>query len=220
MTTPTLSTNDSAVLQALFDAETSPSKGITIAPDLPPFPGNQAITPETYDSLNKREREIIAPLQHAVVSRETAQVATQALTALINEYPAYPAAYVNRAAAVRLLSELEPQDESEEAAITARLLGDLGRAITLCSPGADAESVSPVQARILADAHTHRGYLLLREARRGTRAEAEELASRDFFLGGKYGNKIAQQLAVQTNPYAKMCGAIVKEALMKEVDAS
>ena len=35
-------------------------------------------------------------------------------------------------------------------------------------------------------------------------------------LGGRYGNKIARQLSVQTNPYAKACGAIVKEALRKE----
>jgi hypothetical protein len=46
----------------------------------------------------------------------------------------------------------------------------------------------------------------------------EEMASHDFFLGGRYGNKAAQQLAVQTNPYAKMCGAIVKEAMRKEVE--
>jgi len=47
-------------------------------------------------------------------------------------------------------------------------------------------------------------------------AQLEELASQDFMLGGRYGNKIARQLSVQTNPYAKACGAIVKEALRKE----
>ena len=46
----------------------------------------------------------------------------------------------------------------------------------------------------------------------------EELAGRDFALGGRYGNKTARQLSVQTNPYAKACGAIVKEALRKERD--
>lgn len=220
MTTSTLSTNDSAVLQALFDAETSPSNSITVSPDLPPFPGNPEITPEVYTTLNHREQGIIAPLQQPDVSRDTVQTAIQALTTLIDEYPSYPAAYVNRAAAVRLLSEELKGESEEDSATTSRLLGDLGRAITLCSPGNDAESVSAVQARVLADAHTHRGYLLLRKARSGGPAESEELASRDFFLGGKYGNKVAQQLAVQTNPYAKMCGAIVKEALRKEVDAS
>jgi hypothetical protein len=48
--------------------------------------------------------------------------------------------------------------------------------------------------------------------------QLEEMASRDFFFGGRYGNKVAQQLSVQTNPYAKMCGAIVKEAMRKEVE--
>ena len=50
--------------------------------------------------------------------------------------------------------------------------------------------------------------------------QLEEMASRDFFFGGQYGNEIARQLAVQTNPYAKMCGAIVKEALRKEVEGA
>ena len=87
----------------------------------------------------------------------------------------------------------------------------------------------------MADAHTHRGYLLLKAARvkkagsgdeatgperlRGLSADQlEEMASRDFFFGGRYGNKVAQQLSVQTNPYAKMCGAIVKEAMRKELE--
>ena len=49
-----------------------------------------------------------------------------------------------------------------------------------------------------------------------TAGELEEMASRDFFMGGRFGNKVAQQLAVQTNPYAKMCGAIVQEAMRKD----
>lgn len=117
-----------------------------------------------------------------------------------------------------------------------RLFDDLGQAINLCTPPSPADPVSPVQARVLANAHTHRGYLLLKaaRARRNCREgsglgsgqlwelcfdQLEEVASRDFFSGGRYGNKIAQQLAVQTNPYAKMCGAIVKEAMRKEVEA-
>lgn len=39
----------------------------------------------------------------------------------------------------------------------------------------------------------------------------------DFQQGGRYGNEIARQMAVKTNPYAKMCGAIVKEAMRKEM---
>lgn len=46
--------------------------------------------------------------------------------------------------------------------------------------------------------------------------QLEDMASKDFFLGGRYGNKIARELSVKTNPYAKMCGAIVQEAMRME----
>ena len=46
--------------------------------------------------------------------------------------------------------------------------------------------------------------------------ELEEKSSRDFFLGGRYGNEVSKAMAVHTNPYAKMCGSIVKEAMRKE----
>lgn len=228
-----LTTNDSAVLQALFDAESSPSSATTIDPALPPFPANTDITPEIHDSLHIREQAIINSLQSQEdVSRPTVQSAIEALTALITEYPGYASAYVNRAQAFRLLvGDNLTHGDDEKSIITERLLADLGRAVTLCTPASSpTAAVSPVQARVLADAHTHRGYLLLQAARAKSRddeeggfgmgksgPELEELASRDFFFGGRYGNKIAQQLAVQTNPYAKMCGAIVKEAMREEV---
>ena len=44
----------------------------------------------------------------------------------------------------------------------------------------------------------------------------EEAASRDFALGGRYGNEIAKGLAVSTNPTAKLCGQMVREAMKKE----
>ena len=44
----------------------------------------------------------------------------------------------------------------------------------------------------------------------------EEAASRDFFMGGRYGNEIGKALAVHTNPTAKLCGQIVQEAMRKE----
>ena len=54
---------------------------------------------------------------------------------------------------------------------------------------------------------------------RGLSAEAlEQMASRDFFFGGRYGDRKAREMSVKTNPYAKMCGAIVKEALRKELE--
>ena len=46
--------------------------------------------------------------------------------------------------------------------------------------------------------------------------DLEEMASRDFVMGGRYGNEIARGLAVATNPTAKLCGSIVREAMRKE----
>ncbi len=48
-------------------------------------------------------------------------------------------------------------------------------------------------------------------------ADLEEAASRELGIGGRYGNETARQLAVKTNPYAKLCGSIVREALTKEI---
>lgn len=252
---PNLTSNDSAVLQALFDAESSPSSGITIDSTLPPFPDKLQVSKTEHEKLSTRERSIITDLQVEDVSRETIQSAIEALTALIEEYPTYPSAYVNRAQAFRMLVDnLFTEEQTFEMkvdgplfndpgnkAIVSRLLSDLGRAITLCTPSSPTDPISPIQARILADTHTHRGYVLLKAARAKanhtdksslkTEEESpqiweldadqlEEVASRDFLFGGRYGHKIAQQLSVQTNPYAKMCGAIVKEAMRKEAEGA
>ncbi|KAB8235136.1 protein hmgX [Aspergillus alliaceus] len=246
---PNLTTNDSAVLQALFDAESSPSSGVTINPNLPPFPAHLDITPELHDTLQSHSTTIIRPLTSETTTPSTIQTAITALDTLIQENPTYPPAYANRAQARRMLidnlTKAENQSETEKdgndatlfnaqnTPIFSALLSDLGEAIRLATPLSPADAVSPIQGRLLADAHTHRGYLLLRLAK-GKRGgfegperwrsldadQVEEMASRDFFMGGRFGNRVAQQLAVQTNPYAKMCGAIVKEALRKEVEGS
>lgn len=250
---PSLTSNDSAVLQALFDAESSPSSGITIDPLLPSWPTSLNITETDLASLKQRETDIIRKLQtDTSPSEETLNSALKDFDTLLNEKPTYPSAYTNRAQTLRLLVDLiynketdtGPSTELADAALFApqtsqlcsRIFSDLGQAITLATPVSPAEAVSAAQARLLADAHTHRGYLLLKAARvkkglgddqagperlRGLSADRlEEMASRDFFFGGRYGNKVAQQLAVQTNPYAKMCGAIVKEAMKKELEGS
>ena len=89
-----------------------------------------------------------------------------------------------------------------------------------------------MQAKVLSSAYTHRGYLLWQASRSSAvqdvleaveelkglgQHQIEEMASMEFAAGGRYGNAIAQQLAVKTNPYAKLCGSIVKEALQKEI---
>lgn len=249
---PSLTSNDAAVLQALFDAESSPSSGITIEETSPSWPNTVNISQADLESLKSREVDIIRKLQGENPSQGDVKFALDSLNALINGYPTYPPAYTNRAQTTRLLIDLKykeshPQSQTESPdealftpeseSLSSQIFTDLGQAITLATPVSPADPLSSVQARLLADAHTHRGYLLLKTARLKKNAalsfedlvgperlrrlsadELEEMASRDFFLGGRFGNKVAQQLAVQTNPYAKMCGAIVKEAMRKEVE--
>lgn len=35
-------------------------------------------------------------------------------------------------------------------------------------------------------------------------------------MGGRYGNEVAKALAVAANPTAKLCGEIVREAMVRE----
>lgn len=44
------------------------------------------------------------------------------------------------------------------------------------------------------------------------------MAARDFDAGGRYGNPVAREMSVRTNPYAKLCGNIVREAMRREVE--
>lgn len=41
----------------------------------------------------------------------------------------------------------------------------------------------------------------------------EELANREFDLAGRYGNEQARTMATLTNPYGRLCGGIVQEAM-------
>ena len=113
------------------------------------------------------------------------------------------------------------------------IVRDLDRAIAIASPDSATDSVLSVNAKVLASAHTHRGLLFWAASRSedlrlaltevvdrlaGAESEMlEEIASQEFASGGRYGNDIAKQVAVKTNPYAKLCGNIVKEAMEKEI---
>lgn len=122
------------------------------------------------------------------------------------------------------------EHEVKEAAVTA--LTDLGNAIRLLSPQTCFAALSPQQARTLSLAHTQRAAIYHETAKRLSkdslniseslkeknweRLQFEEAASQDFTLGGRYGCNIAKSLAVSTNPTAKLCGQIVREAMKKE----
>ncbi len=127
---------------------------------------------------------------------------------------------------------LQNADESERTAAAKTVLDDLDTAISLLTPRVAYSRLSPQVARTLSNAHTQRAaiYLLTskllvsksvsvaagRPEGGWSKLDFEEHASRDFALGGRYGNEIAKGLAVSTNPTAKLCGQMVREAMRKE----
>jgi hypothetical protein len=168
------------------------------------------------------------------------------LTNLIASYPNYASAHNNHAQALRReygesvllktshpLPSLNGPGQSEENDITTAattILHSLDTAISLLSSPTPFAPISPQAAKTLSKAYTQRGALYhitakqlhsdpeagLRIDRPWTATDLEEMASRDFMMGGRYGNHIARGLAVATNPTAKLCGSIVQEAMRKE----
>ncbi|KAH8812710.1 hypothetical protein F5884DRAFT_315446 [Xylogone sp. PMI_703] len=128
------------------------------------------------------------------------------------------------------------QSCSDQELVTAskKVLSDLDAAISLLSPLTSFAAISPQAAKTLSQAHTQKGAIYHLSAKRLStnsenlrideqRREAgwmkidfEENASRHFMLGGRYGNEIAKALAVASNPTAKLCGEMVREAMMNE----
>lgn len=124
-------------------------------------------------------------------------------------------------------------DREERQAAASQALSDLDICISLLSPTSSQPRMSPHAAKTLSLAHTQRAALYHQTSKmlakggaldiQGDRREAswqkldfEGAASSDFAIGGRYGNEIAKALAVSTNPTAKLCGQIVREAMKKE----
>ncbi|ROT39385.1 hypothetical protein SODALDRAFT_332824 [Sodiomyces alkalinus F11] len=129
----------------------------------------------------------------------------------------------------RLIQHPDPAEKQRMAAVA---LEDLERSISLLSPKMAFAAISPQAAKTLSLAYTQRaaiyhttgkhigeGRASLEDGRRESKwskLDFEEAASRDFAMGGRYGNDIAKGLAVSTNPTAKLCGQMVREAMKKE----
>ena len=128
---------------------------------------------------------------------------------------------------------------SEVTAGASKVLKGLDTAIRLMSPPTPQSAVSPAQCRTLAQAHTQRGALyyaaaktlsskidtssieiMIESLQTWDKIEFEEAASRDFFMGGRYGNEVGKALAVHTNPTARLCGQIVQDAMRREMAPS
>jgi len=221
-----LSFNDNAVLGALFDPESSLSNSTQISDTIP----SQAAIPE-LQSIQAAEREALLPLNQEEPSESDIWKSISQLDTIIHNNPTYASAWNNRAQTRRMLYDIEQLCQQVQE--LRMVLDDLSHAIDLATPKNPLAPVPAMDAKVLASAHTHRGYLLYSASRSAKLAKAvissvpnlhrldkdglEEMASREFTLGGRYGNDTARQLAVRTNPYAKLCGSIVKEAMQKEV---
>lgn len=226
-----LSINDRFVLGALLDPEATLGTSDSISQDF-------AIEKSHHDvgvtsTVREAERQILLRLNAVSPSRLEIETSLAEFDTLLKVHRNYASGFNNRAQARRLLyNDMKALVEHPEDARA--IIADLGLAISLATPTGAIEAVSPENARILASAHTHRAYLLYKASQMGSQNSdftwsipefahfdsetLQEMASRDFALGGKYGNNTAKQLAVHTNPYAKLCGSIVKEALHREVD--
>lgn len=124
-------------------------------------------------------------------------------------------------------------------------LSDLDQAIALASPSQHSSkdsAISPSQGKLLAQAWTQRAAVFwgaakdlgtpstsLIPARGGDdggggvpewstwdKTRFEEEGSRCFFMAGLYGSEMGRAMAVLSNPTAKLCGSIVKEAMRRE----
>ena len=224
MTSTRLSNNDSSVLSALFDPESSLSSTVQVH--------NMSASQKSsrIQWLEEQESLALSSINQELPESAEVEHSISQLTTIIESEPAHASAWNNRAQARRLLLSDKNLPDAPEA--VADILRDLSQAIALATPLKTSMIVSSGDSRVLGSAHTHRGYLLLLASKSEvshkmlasaptlrdlSRQDLEEAASREFTMGGRYGNEMARQLAVKTNPYAKLCGSIVKEALTKEI---
>jgi hypothetical protein len=131
------------------------------------------------------------------------------------------------------ISNYDPSEE-EAASASSTVLADLQTTIELLTPAPFA-AISPQSAKTLAKAHAQRGSLYHRtglnlsvegvdsrinpswKEGRWKVEDFKERAQYDFMMSAKYGNDDAKKMLVATNPAAKLCGEIVKEAMRKEL---
>ena len=171
---------------------------------------------------------------------ETYRRALSILDQIIVEQPSYASARNNRAQLRRwhygdrnMICQRRVSDDPERTTAATAAVEDLRKSISLASPERPHDAVSPQQGKLLSQAYTQLGALYYAASKDLERTQIvdfadesfsgwskdrfEEEASRLFYLGGLYGNEVAKALAVHTNPHAKLCGSIVKEAMRKEL---
>ncbi|KAA8917340.1 hypothetical protein TRICI_000514 [Trichomonascus ciferrii] len=208
-----LSVKDQRVLSAIFGGgeEVSNNDGnprVLVDVSLPP--DRHVSDLERVEEHVRREKEAI----RLVEEKKEYALARQVFDEIIADDPMYASAYNNRAQLLRMTKQT---DDTE-------VMGDLQRAIELAQPEANDDReirVSKMQGTILCQAYTQLGgiYLALAEKAKADGKDywgLEEKASQSLFYAGMFGNETARALAAKVNPYAKLCGNMVKEALERE----
>jgi hypothetical protein len=169
--------------------------------------------------------------------------ALSTLTAISNYYANYASVRNNRAQLLTLQHGhhiiVHPSTNALPFSATKAAemaFADLNEAIKLLSPSSSPDGklrVSAQQQKTLRAAYMQRATLLYTASRDlkesgehaqivvealkdWTQARFEEACSRDFFMGGRYGDALGKEMAQLTDPYAKLCGNIVKEAMRRE----
>lgn len=242
-----LSRADASVLAQVFDPESAPTTvEVLIDPDLPADRMiDDASLLASLKAREKKAIKLIEAYETSSAKSQERKhgvyrQAVALLDLLIAEHLKYASARNNRAQLQRWRSgdrntlvrrRLGPVDTTIP--VASRVLEDLNEAIRLASPERATDAVSPSQGRLLGQAYTQLAAqyfaaakdleehpdaeVVCSEVQDWSKEAFEEEASRLFYLGGLYGNEVAKALAVHTNPHAKLCGSIVREAMRKEI---
>nr|POE54393.1 tetratricopeptide repeat protein 36 like [Quercus suber] len=246
MHSPQLSQADAKVLTQVFDPESGLSRPRVIVDASLPSDCH-ILDKAVVQQLRFRERDAVRLVEAFEISgektefhrHETYSKALSLLDAIIAENPRYASARNNRAQLRRwrfgdhnMLYQRDGAVDPQRVAAVSAIEADLIESITLASPPRAQDAVSPSQGRLLGQAHTQLAaiyhaasedavaghyFTAAGSDQRGEQCRFEEEASRNFQLGGLYGNEVAKALAVYTNPHAKLCGNIVQEAMQKEM---
>lgn len=239
-----LSSNDARILNAVFDPESAPeAPKIEVDPILPPDPHIRSLSLLT--ALRAQELSAIRLVEANSRSSDPSsqkhiiyKKALHILDGLIADHPTYASAYNNRAQLHRwrygdrgVLVDVNRSRNEEAKLAMEDAIHDLDMAIQLATPLAKTRAVSPQQGKLLAQAWTQRAAIFWGAAKdlekggaviEGTqrtnwdRTRFEEEGSRCFFMAGMFGSEVGKAMAVHSNPHAKVCGAIVRNALQME----
>lgn len=244
-----LSHNDTQVAKSVLDQQSWASMSAyssLIDPSLPP--SLPFFDPELLPTVQAAEKAAVLPLNVPFPPPPLLHLAIAKLTDLINLHSTYPSAYNNRAQARRLLGGDNIHAGSEQWSLIWDDLCEAIRLATPTIAGARVSvnhgnllAAAHMQRglHIFSLVKRTNGSVCRTGGGLGNEAECvdhkellpsqfwgldttdlEAMASRDFENAGRYGDKTAWEMSAATNPYARLCGEIVKEAMRAEIEGA